>query len=69
MSMRFTSQHAADRDVSEEFTEYQQQEQEQDHRHDDYVMTDADTDVKPTAVITNQEEEVLKHYHIRTQPP
>ena len=59
--MWFTSQHA-ECDVSEELAEHQQQEQEQDHRHDDDVMTDAHTDVKPAAVVTYQEEEVLKHH-------
>jgi len=62
--MWFTSPHA-ERDVSEEFTEHEQQEQEQDHRHDDDVMTDAHADVQPAAVVTHQEEEVLKHGKIR----
>ena len=61
--MWFTSQHA-ERDVSEEFTEHQQQEQEQDHRHDDDIMTDAHADVKPAAVVADQEEEVLSHQNM-----
>jgi len=59
--MRFTSQPATDYDVSEEFTQHQKQEQEQDHRHDDHVMTDAHANLQPAAMVTNQEEEMLKH--------
>ena len=58
--MWFTSQPAADGDVSEQLTEHQQQEQEQDHRHDDDVMTDAHTNLQPAAVVTNEKKEMLK---------
>jgi len=53
LSVGFTSQRAADRDVSKQFTQHQQQEQEQDHRHDDDVVTDAHADLEPTAMVTN----------------
>jgi len=63
--MCFTS-FRAQRHVREYFTQHQKQEQEQDHRHDDHVMTDTDANVQPAAMVTDQEEKVLKHCNITT---
>jgi len=61
--MWFACWPAAQRHVGEEFTQHQQQEQEQDHRHDDHIMTDAHANLQPAAVVANQEEKVLQRHN------
>ena len=46
--------------VCEEFTEYEKSKDKGDGCHDDDVMTDAHADLKPTARVTDKEEEILK---------
>ena len=52
------------RDLGQDLTDSQQQQEEADHRHDDHVVTDAGPNLQPAAIVPHQEEEVLKIHRV-----